>query len=73
MCESIIWIVTDKVYEFREFNEGNESLENCSIFPVVPVSYNECENSIMINGLISAAIKLKNDEPDESGENNIKE
>ena len=73
MCGSINRIVTDKVYEFREFNEGNEALKNCSIFPVVPVSCNECGNSIMINALISGAIKRQNDKPDESGENDIKE
>ena len=63
MCGSNNWIVSDKIYELREFNDGNLVIGSGPIFPVVPVSFNNCGNSVFINALMSGAIEKQNVEP----------
>lgn len=63
MCGSNSWNVSDKIYELREFHDGNLVIGSGSIFPVVPVSCNNCGNSIFVNALMSGAIEKSNVEP----------
>ena len=62
MCGSNSWNVSDKVYELREFHGGNLVLGSGPIFPVIPVSCNNCGNSVMVNALMSGAIERQNTE-----------
>lgn len=63
MCGSNSWNVSDKIYELREFHGGNLVLGNGPIFPVVPVSCNNCGNSVFINAILSGAIDRQNVQP----------
>lgn len=56
MCGSNSWNVSDTVYEMREFHGGNLVLGTGPIYPVVPVSCNNCGNSVMVNALLSGAV-----------------
>lgn len=69
MCGSNNWNVSDNVYELREFHGGDIMLGSGSIYPVVPVSCNNCGNSIMVNALLSGAIEKPNIESIKGKEN----
>ncbi|PHQ86182.1 MAG: hypothetical protein COB65_01495 [Thalassobium sp.] len=66
MCGEKSWTVSDTVYELREFHGGNVVLGSGPIFPVIPVSCNNCGNSIMVNALQSGAIEKPDVEPKEN-------
>jgi hypothetical protein len=66
MCEENIWKVSDTVYELREFHGGIVVLGSGPIYPIVPVSCNNCGNSILINAIQSGAIENPNVEPKEN-------
>lgn len=72
MCGSNMWNVSDKVYELREFHNGDLILGTGPIFPIIPVTCNNCGNSIMVNALMAGAIEKPNVELNE-GEQNGKE
>lgn len=55
MCKSQSWTVSDKIFEMREFNGGNLVIGSGSIYPVIPVTCNNCGNSIMVNAVTSGA------------------
>ncbi|MGF7028451.1 hypothetical protein [Sphingobacterium sp. HSC-15S19] len=57
MCGSNSWNVSDNVYELREFHGGDLVLGNGPILPVIPVTCNNCGNSILVNALMSRAIE----------------
>jgi hypothetical protein len=58
MCGINNWNVSDKIFELREFNNGNLVVgKESTIFPVFPVSCNNCGNSIFVNALIAGAIE----------------
>jgi hypothetical protein len=59
MCGWTKWNVADKVYELREFNNWSLIVWWGPIFPVIPVSCENCWKSIMINAVISWTIKNK--------------
>lgn len=59
MCGSKQWNVADKIFELREFNEGNLVLggPNASIVPVITVTCTHCGNTVFINALTSGLLK----------------
>lgn len=68
MCGSNNWTVSDKIYELREFHDGNLVIGSGPIYPVIPVSCNNCGNSVFVNALISGAIEKPTSEPNKSQE-----
>lgn len=60
MCWEKKWNVSDKIYELREFNQWSLIIWWSPIFPVIPVSCENCWNSVFINALISWALNEKN-------------
>ena len=58
MCRQSKWMVKEKVFELREFSEGN-LLVGGSVMPILPVICANCGNTILVNaitgGLIDAA------------------
>jgi hypothetical protein len=60
MCKDSNWTVSDKVFEMREFHGVNMFLGSGSIQPVIPVTCNNCGNSIMVNALVTGAIDKPN-------------
>ena len=64
MCGAGNWSISDKVFELREFKDGNMIIGNVPIFPVIPVTCANCGNSLMINALI-AGIETAPDKKDD--------
>lgn len=48
-----------KVFELREFNDGNFVLggPNSSIVPLIPVTCDKCGNTVLINALSTELVK----------------
>ena len=66
MCNSSGWNVSDNIFELREFHGGNVVFGNGPIIPVIPVSCNNCGNTVLVNAIISGAIeKPKSDNKNE--------
>ncbi|MBL87730.1 MAG: hypothetical protein CMO82_13885 [Winogradskyella sp.] len=63
MCQTNSWTVSDTVYELREFHGGNVVLGSGPIYPIVPVSCNNCGNSVLVNALQAGAIERPKVEP----------
>lgn len=59
LCGEGNWSVTDKVFELREFNDGNFVLggPNSAITPVIPVTCANCGNTVFINALVTGLLK----------------
>lgn len=57
LCGHGNWNVSDSVYELREFNDGALMVGGAPIVPVVPVTCNNCGNTIMVNAILSGAIE----------------
>ena len=59
MCGGRAWNLSEKIFELREFNDGNFVLggPNSSIMPVIPVTCDNCGNTIFINALSANLIK----------------
>lgn len=62
-CSGENWILNDKIFELREFNEGNFVLggQNSSIFPVIAVSCSKCGNTHFFNAILLGLIKKDNE------------
>jgi hypothetical protein len=57
MCGIGNWNVQEKVFELREYNGGNMVLgENLPIVPVIPVTCDNCGNSVMVNAIVAGAV-----------------
>lgn len=59
LCGSRQWNVTDKVFELREFNNGDLVFggPNNAITPVIPVTCANCGNIVFINALTAGLLK----------------
>jgi hypothetical protein len=53
LCKSGNWNVTDKVYELREFHDGNMVIGIGQIVPVVPVTCDNCGNTVLVNSILA--------------------
>nr|WP_302696080.1 hypothetical protein [uncultured Romboutsia sp.] len=49
MCGTGNWLVSDKVFELREFNNGDLIIGAGPITPLVTITCSECGNTILIN------------------------
>lgn len=59
LCQGREWNITDKIFELREFNNGDLVLggPNCSIIPIVPVTCGKCGNTIFINAVSTGLMR----------------
>jgi hypothetical protein len=62
-CSGQNWILNDKIFELREFNEGNLVIggKNSSIFPVISVSCSKCGNTHFFNAILLGLIQKDNE------------
>lgn len=60
MCGNASWIVSDNVFEIREFNNGNLIVGGGPILPLVTVSCDNCGNTILINPLVLGVMDKNN-------------
>lgn len=52
MCGRREWSVSDRIFELREFHQGNLVVGGDSrVFPVIPVTCSHCGNTIFINAI----------------------
>jgi predicted nucleic-acid-binding Zn-ribbon protein len=56
MCGTGNWNVSDKVFELREFHDGNVVIGNGPIVPIVPVTCDNCGNTVLVNAIVSGAV-----------------
>ena len=51
MCNGRRWTVSDKVFELREFNDGNIVVggPNSSVTPIIPIVCEYCGNTLFIS------------------------
>lgn len=56
VCGNNKWTVSDKIYELREYQDGNIVVGGSNIVPVVPIVCSNCGNTIFINPLIADAV-----------------
>lgn len=59
-CNENNWHISDEAYELRAFRWGNMVVWWVPIIPVVPVTCNNCGNTIFINAVVSKIIDNNN-------------
>jgi hypothetical protein len=56
MCGTGNWNVSDKVFELREFHDGNLVLGSGPIVPIIPVTCDNCGNVVLVNAIVAGAV-----------------
>ncbi len=51
MCNTGNWTVSDTIFEIREFNDGNLDLGGGPLVPIVPITCDNCGNTLFINAI----------------------
>ncbi|XZL97429.1 hypothetical protein ACSXAP_06915 [Clostridium perfringens] len=62
MCGDGNWIVSDKIFELREFNDGDLIIGGVPIQPVVTITCKNCGNTVLVNPLAIGVLDEKNRE-----------
>ena len=56
MCNHGNWSVQDTVFELRPFHGGSMVIGSGPLVPVIPVTCNNCGNTVLLNAIITGAI-----------------
>ena len=51
MCKTGNWTVSDTIFEIREYNDGNLILGAGPLVPIVPITCDNCGNTLFINAI----------------------
>ena len=51
MCHMSTWSAQNKIFELREFHGGGLVIGGSPIIPVIPITCNNCGNTILINAI----------------------
>lgn len=59
MCGGNQWNVPEKIFELREFNDGNLMIggPNGAVLPVIPITCRNCGNTVFINALFAGLLE----------------
>lgn len=58
LCGERNWSIPDKYYELREFTGGGLVIGgNTGVSPVIPMTCNNCGNTVLINAIVSGFLK----------------
>lgn len=57
MCKAKNWGVSDSIYELKGFNQKEQSSGATPIIPVIPVTCENCGNTILINAIAADIVK----------------
>lgn len=57
LCQVGNWSVQGKVFELREYHGGDFVLGRSPIIPIVPITCDNCGNTILVNAIISEAVE----------------
>lgn len=59
MCNESQWIISDKIFELREFKGGSLVLGGKTpIFPVIPAICGNCSNTLFINAINAGLLNI---------------
>ena len=53
MCQTATWSTPAKIFEIREFSGGSLVVGGVPIIPIIPVTCQNCGNTIFINAITS--------------------
>src|SRR4051812_39820203 len=56
LCLSGSWQVADRVFELREFKGGGLFVGEFQYQPLIPVTCDNCGNTVLINGIVSKVV-----------------
>lgn len=59
MCKTRNWGVSDAIYELKGFKEVGHVPGNIPIIPVIPVTCENCGNTILVNAIAADIVKPK--------------
>ncbi len=51
MCQTGNWTISDTIFEIREFNQGSVVIGAGPLIPVIPVTCENCGNTLFINAI----------------------
>lgn len=57
MCGTGNWNISDSIFELREYNQGNLVLGGGPIIPVVPITCDNCGNTVFVNAIKAGLIE----------------
>jgi hypothetical protein len=57
MCQAGNWNISDRVFELREYHGGSFVVGGSPIVPVVPVTCDNCGNTILVNAIVADAVE----------------
>ena len=60
-CKVNNWHIWDEVYELRAFRWGNMHVWWVPIVPIIPITCNNCWNTIFINAIVSQLLDNNQD------------
>jgi hypothetical protein len=71
MCQTANWVVQGSCFQLMTYHSGNIVLGG-PVIPVIPITCNNCSNTILINAILTGIIKpseeAKVDKPEESAD-----
>ena len=59
MCCEGNWNISDTIFELREYNQGSLVIGGGPIIPVIPITCDNCGNTILINAIKAGVIEIK--------------
>lgn len=57
LCHSNRWTVQNRVFELREFHRGGMVIGSGPIVPVVPITCENCGNTVLVNAIIAGVVE----------------
>jgi hypothetical protein len=57
MCHAASWSVQEMVFELREFHGGAMVIAPGPIVAIVPVTCNNCGNTVLVNALVAKLVQ----------------
>lgn len=61
MCHQGNWVVSDRVFEMREFVGGGLKVGGGPIIPVIPVTCDNCGRTVLINAVVAKIVDTSGD------------
>jgi hypothetical protein len=59
MCGTGNWNVSDSIFELREYNQGNLVVGGGPIIPIIPITCDNCGNTVFVNAILAGLIEQK--------------
>jgi len=66
MCNHNQWSASEEVFEIRKYYGGNVVLGQGPILPIIPVTCNNCGNTVLVNAIKAGVVDANNEDTKES-------